>query len=95
MAGSGNFLARPREGPLPVALLAPFGADGWIAVELAGAASALPHSGSSSSSGGDERWRALEPALACLRTAVAVAGRERAAGQRAQGTFRRLLREVR
>lgn len=36
----------------------------------------------------------LAPALESLRVALAVAGRERSAGQRAQGTFRRLLREV-
>lgn len=96
VAGSGNFLARPREGPLPAALLAPFGVDGWIAIELMGAARALPSGGGSSGGddGDDEGWRALAPALECLRTALAVAGKERAAGQRAQGTFRRMIREV-
>lgn len=88
-AGSGGLdgaflLARPggssAGAALPPALLAPLGADGWILVEVEDDAAA--------------QWGALAPALECLGVALAVAGRERAAGQRAQGTFRRLLREV-
>lgn len=88
-AGSGGLdgaflLARPggssAGAALPPALLAPLGADGWILVEVEDDAAA--------------QWGALAPALECLGVALTVAGRERAAGQRAQGTFRRLLREV-
>jgi hypothetical protein len=68
----------------PPALLAPLGTDGWIAVEL------LLHGGKIDRGA----LRNLRPALDCLRTSLAVVGRERAAGARARASLRGLLRKV-
>lgn len=67
------------------AFLVPLGADGWVAVEL---------QDSKEEEEAAMLLTRLGPALDCLRTSLAVAGRERAAGMRERGRLRGLLREV-
>ena len=90
----GALLARPSLGSRSnSALLTPLGADGWVLVEVDDDDG--PTNQQPPEEGEEGRWAAaLAPALESLRVSLSVVGRERAAGQRAQGTFRRLLREV-
>ena len=76
---------------LPPAVVVALGMDGWIVVELGG----LDEMGPSEVEGEVRGLWRLEPALDCLRTSLAVAGREREKGMRALGRLRGLLREVR